>query len=426
MKSRSGDNSSIRAPWLAVAAMFAGAYAGYAWKDFSSYMRYPGELFLSLLTMTVVPIISTAIIIGLANMLRSGVAGGKLARFVGLILVTGLLGSTIGILAGLVGHPGSNLGEGGAAFIGQSLGTEEGGGVGGDAGVWALVRSVVPDNVFGALSQGHFLAIIFVSILIGAALGMSHSEGSERFQMVPVGLFCMMSAQIATLGVEALLALGRFILIFHVAVLILAVIFLLVIRIATGHRMGAILSALRDPLFVAYSAASSVAPVPIALMRLEGRLFLPRSVCDVVVPLSVAVSRSSYAMLFSFTAIFLAQLFEMNLSFGDMLVLLVISTLVGSVTGGRVAAVGLMLLYVLNPLGLPAAVGMTLYVTIGAILDPAIQMLILLGSCANAAVVSGRPPKGAADGVEVNEEAIQGAPELEPPAPSGAQPEPVR
>ncbi|MGB1110628.1 MAG: dicarboxylate/amino acid:cation symporter, partial [Gammaproteobacteria bacterium] len=385
-----------------------GVFVGNQWNSIGLILKQPGDLYLAMITMSVLPIMSTAIITGLARMLRSGVASEYLSRLVFLFVLTALVGSALGLAVALIGQPGVSLGGASEAFLGKLLMREnELTSNMSDQGLWGIITELVPSNIFGAFSEGQILGVIFVSALIGAAVGVSKSESAQRFLEtaeglnesfvrilawvlygLPVGLFCMLAGQVAALGIEAIFALGKFVMLFYLAGIILCVFYFLVIRVSTGVSSGRILSAIRDPLFVSFSAASSIAPIPIALEKMRNELKQPEDVCDVVIPLSVAMNRHSYAMLFAFTAIFLAQLFGKTLDLGQIMLVLFTSAMVGTATAGRLAAAGVMLVYILAPIGVPVSVGITIFVTVGAIIDPIVQMCILFGGCANAAVIA--------------------------------------
>lgn len=407
-KAPSNPWAVLKNPWLSFLFMLLGLYVGHTWKEFGAQLALPGELFLSLLTMSVIPIISTAIIGGLARMLRSGTAGTYMTEMIVLFVITVLIGSGVGLLAGFIGEPGTNLGPSGEVFLGKALMAETSqmeNGLG-EAGLWSILMQMVPQNIFGAFSAGKILSIIFASVMIGAAIGVSNSVAGARFLQIiegiqeafvrilgwvlyalPFGLFCMIAGQISNLGMEALVALSKFVIVFYLACLFMCLLYLLVMRIAMRRPLLDILSAMRDPLFVSFSAASCVAPIPIALKQMEDKLQQPKEVCNLVIPLSVAMNRHSYALLFSLTGVFLAQLFGKPLDLQNIVFLFFISALVGTAAAGRLAAVGVMLVYILSPIDVPVSVGVTIYITIGAILDPMVQMCILFGSCANAAVI---------------------------------------
>lgn len=422
-KSNKSKLAILKNPWLCVVGILIGLYIGNVYKDIGVALALPGDLYLSLLKMSVIPIITTAIIGGLARMLRGGLAGKYMARLVVLFLVTVLFGSAFGMLAALIGKPGVDLGQASQAFLGTALMAGGDSTQTQDVGMWNIVVQMVPANVFNAFSTGQILGVIFVSVMIGAAVGMSQSEAGERFLDViqgtqeafvkilgwvlyglPFGLACLIAGQVAVLGIEAILALGKYIIVFYIASIILCIIYLLIIKLATRKPFWRIISAIRDPLFVAFSASSSIAPIPIALSNMEEELDLPREVVNLVIPLTVAMNRHSYALLFSFTAIFLAQLFGTILSIGDYLLIFFISALAGNAAAGRLAAVAPMIGYILGPIGIPVSVGITIFITVGAILDPIIQMCILFGGCANAAVISGAAGKDEGSAAVENDE----------------------
>ncbi len=397
----------LKNPWICFASIAFGIFLGQMWKNLGVQLAVPGEIYLSLLKMSVIPIISTAIIGGLAGMLRGGLAGQYMKKMILIFVLTVFLGSAIGMLAGFIGKPGINLGKASEAFLGKALLAETAKTSEESAGLWAIVTQMVPANVFNAFSSGKVLSVIFVSVMVGAAIGMFKNKSSERLLDIiqaanqafvkilgwilyglPFGLACMMGGLVATLGIDAILALGKFVIVFYIAGLLLCAIYFMIIKLSTKQTSLKIISAIRDPLFVSFSAASCIAPLPIALQNMEKELKQPREVMNFTIPLAVTINRHSYAMLFSLTAIFLAQIFGKTLDLSQCLMVFVTSALVGTAAAGRLVAAAPMLVYILAPIGVPLSVGITIFLTVGAILDPMVQMTILFGGCANATVIA--------------------------------------
>ena len=397
----------LKNPWICFGSIGLGIFIGQMWNGLGMRLAVPGDLYLSMLKMSVIPIISTAIVIGLARMLRSGAAGQYLKQTVWIFMIMVLIGSALGMLAGFVGKPGVNLGKASEAFLGKALMGATASGPSESTGLWDVIIQMIPVNVFSAFSTGKVLSVIFVSVMVGLATGLVQNKNTESFLHfiqgvndafskilgwvlygLPFGLACLMAGMVATIGIDTLLALGKFIIVFYISGLVLCTIYLLMIKISTGQSFIKILSAIWDPLFVSFSAASCIAPLPIALKNMEEKLGQPHDVANFLIPLGATINRHSYALLFSFTAVFLAQLFGKTLSIGQCLTVFLASALVGTAAAGRLAAVAPMLAYILAPIGVPLSVGMTVFLSVGAILDPMVQMNILFGSCANAAVVA--------------------------------------
>ncbi len=395
-------------PWILAFSLILGGLTGHYYKDFAVSLIFPGELYLSMFQMSVIPIISTSIIVGLARMLRSGSASHYLGGMIGLFVITVLVGSSLGLVLGLTLEPGHNLGKASEAFIGQALLEENSSNLDQNSGLQDLFSQLVPANVFEAYSSGKVLGIIFASVLLGAAMGMSRSEVGERFLEVtegmkeafgkilgwvvyglPIGVFFLIAGQVSRLGMEAVLALSKLVLVFYLGCLLLWLFYALIMRAATGFSFSRIFNAVGRPVFVSFSAASAVASVPLAQKSMSA-LKPPVEVVNFVLPLSVAMNRHSYALLFALTAVFLAQLFGKTLDLYQAIFILLTAALVGSASAGRLAVAAPMITYVLVPLDIPASVAMTIFLTIGTILDPMIQSSVVFGSCANTAIL-GKP-----------------------------------
>jgi proton glutamate symport protein len=400
---------TLKSPWILLISMGLGILVGQLYQDFARGLIFPGELYLALFQMSVVPLVSTSIIVGLAQLLRSGSAQYYLGRMVVLFALTLLVGSGLGILIGFLLEPGYNLGKASEAFLGQALLENNTSSQSQESGINALLTQLIPSNVFYAYSSGKVLGIVFASIMIGAAMGMSRSTAGERFLEVvegakevfnrilgwvvyglPIGIFFMIAGQVSILGMDAVMALSKFVMAVYIACMILWVLYTLAIWMSTGISISRILLAISQPLFVSFSSGSSIAPIPMAQKALKNDLRQPSEVVDFVMPLAVTMNRHSYALLFALSAVFMAQLFGKALDPGQTLFILLTAALVGMATAGRLPIAAPMVAYILAPLGIPDSVAITIFITVSTILDPVIQSSILFGSCANTVLLGKR------------------------------------
>jgi Na+/H+-dicarboxylate symporter len=403
----------LKNPWVNLAAMAAGVLLGLYVKPLARVLAPAASLYLSLLKMCVIPIIASAIVVSIGKMLGSGIMYWYLRRLLVVFVVATLLASAVGLGGGLLLQPGARLGESGRAFLGQAFLESEGEAAVTEEGVWGLVRSMVPSNVFSAFSQGEMLAILFVCIFLGTALGVMGNEASRQvlhtlsgvyeafvkildwiLYLLPFGLLCLLSQQILRLGPEILGALAFLLLVYYGGCLLLCLVYLLAHRLATGRGLAQVADAFKEPLLISFVASSSIAATPVAIESLHQSLGRRRELASFVVPLAVVMNRQAYVLLFALTAVFVAQLFGESLTLGQCIVVLLGAAISGTAAVGAPAVVAPMLAYVLGPVGLPVAVGMTVLVAISPIIDPISSMTNLFGACATSTLTgNARPPR---------------------------------
>jgi proton glutamate symport protein len=405
----------FRNPWVNLVAVLAGAFIGHSSAHIAGYLAPFGEIYLALLQMCVLPIIMTAITVSIGKLLGSGQASMYLKRvflvFAVGVLMTAALGSTIGIL----GQPGDNLPAESRKALGRifldaetqssdTIGIERNGSDS-NTGFWALLNSLVPSNVFFALSTGQSLAIVFFSIIFGAAIGTSEMAYRQLLPILeqiynaffrilawallglPFGLLCILSDQVAKLGTGVIIALAKLVILFFIACILLCVVYILTLRISTRKSLGTVLNGIKEPMMISFVVSSSVPAIPIALNNMSEHLDVPSNVSNFAVPLGVIINRQGYALLFALTAVFVAQLYEREIIMADLPLLIIGSALAGMAAVGAPAVIAPMLGYVLVPLGLPPAVGIAIFIAISPAVDAILSMTNLCASCASSALI---------------------------------------
>ncbi len=389
-------------------------------RDVILFMRPVGNLYLSLLTMCVTPIIATAIVTSVAQLLRSGSADRYVGRLVLVFFVAVMLAASLGLTAGALMRPGVNMSAHTQQALGRRISEIEEAQQDRDKekdqqGLLDLLRRLIPPNVFHAFSAGETLAIVFVCILVGIALGILRDAQSDYalsffcsiydvFFMIlgwalyglPLGLMCLLAAQVSSLGLEVFTALLMVVALFYICCGVLCAVNLVIIKVASGKPWLTVLTALKEPLAIAFVTRSSVAAIPLMFERMEDDLGLPGDVSNFVVPLGVVINRQAYAALFALTAVFIAQLFQAELSVGQTLMMILIAAISGMAAVGTPAVIAPMLVYVLSPYGLPVSVGVAVLVAISPVIDPIASMTNLFGSCTSATLIGkgGRPVPG--------------------------------
>jgi proton glutamate symport protein len=160
-----------------------GFASGFYLREFSHSLKPLADIYVSLLSMCLLPILVTALIWGISQMLRHPRTNELFGRMA-VVYVIGLsIPAAVTILVALALAPGSSLGEDAAAALGGKLANAE---MPRDqGGLLAFVQTVARPNVFQALSTGSFISIVFFCALAGLALGVVRSPGGHRRACVP-------------------------------------------------------------------------------------------------------------------------------------------------------------------------------------------------------------------------------------------------
>lgn len=403
----------LRSPWTILLGAGAGALLGMGNPILAMRLAPLGDIYLTLLTMCVIPIMMTAVISSFGRLLSTQQAGKYLMR-IGSVFVCGIILTTaVGLMVGVLGEPGAGLTPEIRATLGAVLQQAEINPTAATSlpaanGWTGFVKMLIPSNIFDALSAGKNLQILFFSLVFGLAIGLVPSENRGHFldltevifnafekviglamYFLPFGLFSMIAGQVAATGVEILLAMGRYVIVVHIAVFLLLILGGLVISWAGQKTFPKTFSALHEPLVVAFGTRNSYAAIPSMLNALRKNFQLPPEIINLVVPLSVVICRYSMILVFTIGAIFVAQLYSIPLGTSQLSVIFggaVLAMLAGAGAPGVVSLA--MVSVVLIPLGLPVDAAIILLLAVHFIIDPALTVLNVYLTCAVAVVIS--------------------------------------
>jgi proton glutamate symport protein len=404
----------LKRPGVALIAMAVGIVLGIYNRDAGLFLAPVGELYLSFLKMLVVPIMVTAVISSLGKLMASREAGRYLKRTV-LTFATGLmLVSLIGMGAGLIARPGTDLDRHAREVLGTAI-------MGGEAMISSQTEAqgaftvmdflgmLIPTNLFQSLVGEQNLQVLFVAMVFGVAIGTVREKKRDdvldvieiiykAFERIvgwtlyglPVGLLCLMAGQFATMGMDLLAAMTKFIVLVYAVCLLLMLLSALLIWKITGRSVLRSTADLKQPLLIAFGTRNSLATLPFIFQALRGSYRLQEQTVNFVTPLSVILCRYSMVTMFSIGAIFVAQLYGVPLSAGQIVTILFGSVLAALSGAGAPAIVSLsMITMILGPLGLPAETAVVLLLAVTPVVDPVLTMLNVHMACSSSILVDG-------------------------------------
>lgn len=370
-----------------------------------------GSLFLRALKMLVVPLILSSIIAAVAGM-GSGAQLGRMGlKTVGYYALTSLLAIVVGLVLVANVRPGVVDGRPAKDLIGLSADTAEvTAKVAGRSqkDVVEVFLRLVPENVFKDAAEGQMLGLIFFALLFGFMLTkiperhgsvvMSFWNGIYEIMLLitdlvmkfaPVGVFFLVAKVVLTTGFGALRPLLSFTLVVLVALAVHAFVTLpLLLRVLGRVNPVAHLRAVAPAMLMAFSTASSSATLPLTLDCVERRAGVSKRVTSFTLPLGATVNMDGTALYECVAAMFIAQAYGLQLSFGQMLTIVVVALLTSIGVAGIPAASLVAITLILTTIGLPLeAVGLIL--AVDRILDMCRTAVNVLGDT-TAAVVIGR------------------------------------
>jgi len=262
----------------------------------------------------------------------------------------------------------------------------------------------VPQSFFEALAQGEILQVVVFSVLFGMAASQAgararpmvafcESLAQIMFRLTefvmwvaPVGVFGAVGYSLATHGVAVLLPLLRLVVTFYATLFVFVVVVLGGVALLVRLPLRRFYHAVREPVLIAFSTASSEAALPKALENMEA-LGVSRRVVGFVLPTGYSFNLDGTTLYLALAALFTAQVGGLHLSLGRQLVVVLTLMVTSKGVAGVARAAIVVLLATATSLGLPLeAVAMLL--GIDQILDMGRTAVNVLGNCLAAVVVA--------------------------------------
>ena len=206
-------------------------------------------------------------------------------------------------------------------------------------------------------------------------------------RLAPYAVFGLMTQLSSKIGFEALLGMAVYVGTVLLGLAILLGFYLLLITIIGRRSPLSFLSSAREVMLLAFSTSSSAAVLPISIKTAEDKLGISPSVAQFIIPLGATINMDGTALYQGIAAIFLAQVFGIDLSTSAML-LIIVTTVGASIGAPATPGVGIVILaMVLNSVGIPVA-GIALIVGVDRILDMSRTEVNVCGDLTAAVVIS--------------------------------------
>ncbi len=265
---------------------------------------------------------------------------------------------------------------------------------------------MVPSNPVNSLAQGNMLQIIVFAVLFGVAMAMTGEAGKRLsavfedlntvvmrlvtiiMNLAPYGVFVLMAKLFATIGAETILGLAKyFFLVFGVLILHGLVTYSVLLKTLSGLSPLMLLRKMRDAAIFAFSTSSSSATLPVTMETARNKLGIGNSVSSFTLPLGATINMDGTAIMQGVATVFIAQVYGVDLSMSDYLMVILTATLASIGTAG-VPGVGLvMLAMVLQQVNLPVE-GIALIIGVDRLLDMTRTAVNITGDCMVSCVVA--------------------------------------
>ncbi len=258
-----------------------------------------------------------------------------------------------------------------------------------EAGPLQALVDIVPENIFDASTKNkNMLQVIFFSIFFGIALilipdkkARPVKEFFDSFNSVilklidfvmltaPYGVFALLASLVVeSPSIDLFKALGMYAITLIIGLFLMIIVYIVIVNLFTNVKPSSFIKGISPAQLLAFSTSSSAATLPVTMDRVENNLGVDKEVSSFVLPIGATINMDGTSLYQAVAAVFIAQTFGMDLSFGTQMGIVLTATL-ASIGAAAVPSAGMvMLVIVLGQAGIPEA-GLALIFAVDRPLD---------------------------------------------------------
>lgn len=367
-------------------------------KTLAGYIAIPTTIFLHLIKMIIAPLVFSTLVVGIAHMGDTAALGRVGIKAVAWFLCASLFSLSLGLLLVTFFEPGTGLGL-------PLPPADASAGIDRSAFDFAkFIAHIFPESMIGAMASNDILQIVVFSLFVGVAITAVGEparplvRGVEALVKVmlqvtdyvmrfaPVAVFAAVTATIAQRGPAILGTYGYFMSTFYLGLLILWAFLIGVCFLIVGSRTRLLMRYIRDPIVLAFSTASSEAAFPRTLEALD-RFGVPPRIASFVLPLGYSFNLDGSMMYMTFAAIFIAQAYNIDLTLGQEILMLLTLMITSKGVAGVPRASLVVITATLSQFNIPEA-GLLLIIAIDHFLDMGRSATNVVGNAVASTVVA--------------------------------------
>jgi Na+/H+-dicarboxylate symporter len=381
---------------MVLGVIFALVMTNFSWgaEIIGDWIKPFGTIFISALKLIAIPLILAALIKGISDLKDISKLSNMGLRTISLYVLTTVIAVSIGLAVVSIVNPGGSINEDTRNELVEAYGGEaESRRLASEqqqqTGPLQALIDLVPSNIFEAASSNrNMLQVIFFAVFFGIGLILIPEEKSKTvkdfvdgfneviLKMVdlimlaaPYGVFALLAALVVEApSADLFAALGWYAFCVVLGLLLMIGFYLLIVKLYTKKSPQFFLKGIGPAQLLAFSTSSSAATLPVTMERVTEHLGVEEEVSSFVLPIGATINMDGTSLYQAVAAVFIAQAFGMELSFGTQLGIIATATL-ASIGSAAVPGAGMvMLVGVLGYAGIPEA-GLALIFAVDRPLD---------------------------------------------------------
>jgi Na+/H+-dicarboxylate symporter len=366
--------------------------------EIAGYISIISDVFLRLIKMLIGPLVFSTLVVGIAHMGDAKTMGRIFARSMGWFVTASVVSLLLGLALANILKPGENLGLplpdiGAATNLATSKFTLK-----------DFVGHMVPRSIAEAMANNEILQIVVFSMFFGVALAALGDTASTLVKVIedlshamlkitgyvmklaPLAVFGAMAATVATNGLAILLKFAVFMADFYLGLILLWSLLALAGFVFLGPRVVKLLVEIKEAFLLSFATASSEAAYPKILDALD-RFGVTRKIAAFVMPMGYSFNLDGSMMYCTFATLFIAQAYNIPLSAGTQITMMLILMLTSKGMAGVPRASLVVIAATLNQFNIPEA-GLLLILGVDTFLDMGRSATNAVGNSIASAVVA--------------------------------------
>ncbi|MEL5898904.1 dicarboxylate/amino acid:cation symporter [Clostridium sporogenes] len=356
-----------------------------------------GNVFLRGIKMLVVPLVLFSIICGAASVgdvKKLGRVGGKIFIY---YIITTAFATTIALFMANILKPGVGVKLKASKEIVKTASPPF---------IMDMLINMIPSNLIEAMVKGDMLQIIVFALIFGISITLVGDKAKNLLNIfeevnnvllkmidaimivAPLGVFALISNVIMTQGLKVLIPLMKYVLV-AVLVMIIQIFFIYGGMLKFIGKLNPVnfFKKFWPVMIFALSTSSSNATIPMNLEICERKFGVDKSVASFTIPLGATINMDGTAIMQGVAALFIAQMYGINVTFNQQITIILIATLASIGTSGVPSAGVVMLSMVLQQIGLPLE-GVGLVLSVDRIVDMVRTTVNITGDAVGTLIVA--------------------------------------
>lgn len=304
---------------------------------FSKNIKLLGTIFIRLVQMIIAPLVFCTLVVGIAKMGDMKMVGRVGGKAMGWFITASLVSLGIGLILVNWFKPGANanfnLDNTSSA---NDLLTRTNA-----LSLESFIEHLIPKSVFDAFAHNEILQIVVFAVFFGIALASIGKKGKVIIKLfdriaevvlkmvtyimwtAPLGVLGAIASAVALYGLSIFMTYAKYLLAFVSGLVVLWAVLILVGYLILGKEVWRLLKTIKEPLLIAFSTTSSEAVFPKLVEQLNKFGCSPKIV-SFTLPLGYSFNLDGSMMYLTFASIFIAQIYDVPMTLGDQILMLLV------------------------------------------------------------------------------------------------------